>query len=347
MASLQLKFVQQFVDRHGHPPHYFRRPGFTRRALPGLPGSPEFMAAYTEAMAGQPPAVIGRPDGVPLREFNPGTMNALAVSYFSSRDFRSLAPSTQTAYRSIIDRLCREDGNSRVAHLQRKFVVGMMAQRSTPESANGLRKALRAMMKHAVEIGMREDDPTLTVKRIPVKSDGFHSWTDDEIAQFELQYPIGTKGRLALALLLYSGQRRSDVVRLGSRDIRDGFLRIKQEKTGTELSLLVLPELQEIIAASTVGLTTFLVNDLGQPFTARRFGRWFREQCNKAGLPPYCSAHGLRKAAARMLAEAGCTEHEIAAITGHASLQEVRRYTKAANQKHLATAAAQKLMRAK
>jgi integrase len=342
MASLQLKFIQQFIDRHGHPRFYFRRPGFKRVPLPGLSGSPEFMAAYTEAMAGQPPAVIPQ-----SREFNPGTMNALAGSYFSSRGFRTLAPTTQSAYRSIIDRLCREDGNNRVAKLERRHIVGMMAVRSDkPDSANGLRKVLRAMMKHAIEIGLRQDDPTRDVRRIRVKSGGFHSWTDDEIAQFELHYPIGTKERLAIALLRCTGQRRSDVVRMGPRDIRNGYLHVKQAKTGVEQDILVLPELQEIIAASTIGLTTFLVNDFGQPYTAKRFGRWFCERCNKAGLPHYCSAHGLRKAAARMLAEAGCTEHEIAAITGHASLHEVRRYTKAANQKLLATAAAQKLMRA-
>ena len=343
MTSLRLKFIQQFVDRHNHPRYYFRRLGFKRVPLPGLPGSPEFMTAYTEAMAGQPPPVIPQ-----SRQFNPGTMNALAASYFNSRVFRTLAPTTQSAYRSIIDRLCREDGNNRVALLERRHIVGMMAARSEkPDSANGLRKVLRAMMKHAIEIGLRPDDPTRDVRRIPPSSrEGFHSWTDDEIAQFELHYPIGTKERLAIALLLYTGQRRSDVVRMGPKDIRNGFLHIKQDKTGAELCIPVLPELQEIIVASTVGLTTFLVNDFGQPFTAKRFGRWFCERCNKAGLPHYCSAHGLRKAAARMLAEAGCTEHEIAAITGHASLHEVRRYTKAANQKLLATAAAQKLMRA-
>jgi hypothetical protein len=111
MASVRLKFIQQFIDRHGHPRFYFRRPGFPRCALPALPFSEEFMAAYTEAMAGQP-RVIGR------REFSPGTMAALRVSYLSSANFLSLAPSTQSDYRRIIDRLCEEAGDNRVALLQ-------------------------------------------------------------------------------------------------------------------------------------------------------------------------------------------------------------------------------------
>ena len=75
------------------------------------------------------------------------------------------------------------------------------------------------MMQHAVETGMRDDDPTRDVKAIRVKSDGFHSWTDAEIAQFEERHAVGTKARLALALLLYTGQRRSDVVTMGKQHI--------------------------------------------------------------------------------------------------------------------------------
>jgi len=201
-------------------------------------------------------------------------------------------------------------------------------------------------MQHAIEIGLRQDDQTRETKPIRVKSDGFHSWTEEEIAQYEAHYPIGTKARLAITLLLYTGQRRSDVVRIRQQDVRNGKLHIKQVKTGAELRIPVLPELQEIIAASPVGLTTFLVNEPGKPYTPKYFGKWFRERCDAVGLQ-HCSAHGLRKAAARRFAEAGCSEHEIAAWTGHASLREVRRYTKAVDQERLAVAAAQKLMRAK
>ena len=95
----------------------------------------------------------------------------------------------------------------------------MAARAEKPDSANLLRRVLRAMMQHAVEIGMRDDDPTRDVKAIKRKSDGYHSWTDAEIAQFEARHPIGTKPRLALALLLYTGQRRSDVVTMGRQHI--------------------------------------------------------------------------------------------------------------------------------
>jgi integrase len=179
---------------------------------------------------------------------------------------------------------------------------------------------------------------SLAVRAVRIKSDGFHSWTDSEITQFEGWHPIGSRARLAFALLLYTGQRRSDVVRMGRQHIRDGALQVRQLKTGAELSIPVHPTLAAIIAETPTDHLTFLTTQFGQPFTAAGFGNWFHEQCVVAGLK-HCSAHGLRKAAARRLAEAGCSTHEIAAITGHASLRVLERYTKAADQKKLAAAA--------
>jgi site-specific recombinase XerD len=317
----------------GPPRFYFRRPGYPRAALPGLPWSPEFMAAYEQALAGQS-VQIG------AARVAPGTMHALAVSYFNSRAFRSMSAKPQRDYRNVIERLCKQHGDKRAATLQRENIVRLMAACEKPNAANQLRKVLRAMMKHAVEIGMRPDDPTRDVRAIRVKSDGYHSWTEAEIAQFEARHPLGSTARLALGLLVCTGQRRQDVVPLGRQHIRDGFLNIRQQKTGAELAIPVHPDLQAMISGATDRLA-FLVNELGRPFTVGSFSNWFRAQCDMANLH-HCSAHGLRKAAARRLAEAGCTAHEIAAITGHASLREIVRYTRAVDQRRLATAAMDK-----
>jgi integrase len=214
----------------------------------------------------------------------------------------------------------------------------MAARAEQPGAANGLRMALRVMMKHAIEIGLRADDPTREVRAIRIRTEGHHSWTDDEIAQFERHHPIGSRARLALALLLYTGQRRGDVIRMGAQHIRNGALQVKQEKTGVELVIPLHPALATIIAAAPRDHLTFVTTRLAGPFEGSAFSRWFRNECDKAGLP-HCSAHGLRKAAARRLAEAGCTTHEIGAITGHASLTELVRYTRAADQRRLAEAA--------
>jgi integrase len=330
------KYVQAFVDRHGRARFYFRRTGFKQVPLPGMPWSPTFMTAYEAALAGQA-HIIAAPRA------KQGSFAALAASYFASSAFLTMKPSTKGVYRNAIERLCRskdKDGNEiggkSAATLQREHVVKLMAARAEkPESANLLRKVLRAMMTHAVETGLR-------VKAIRVKSDGFHSWTDPEIAQFEAHHAIGSRPRLALGLLLYTGQRRSDVVTMGKQHIdKNGSIHFRQIKTGAVLAIPLHSALQAIIDATPSDQLTYLTTQFGKPFTAAGFGNWFRQQYNDAGLP-HCSAHGLRKAAARRLAEAGCTEHEIASITGHASLREIVRYTKAADQVRLAVAAMNK-----
>jgi integrase len=217
-----------------------------------------------------------------------------------------------------------------------------MDQRIAPVAANALLKMLRVLMKHAVDTGFREDNPARDVPPVRIKSEGYHSWTEEEIARFEATHPIGSPERLAFALLLHTGQRRGDVIRMGPQHIRDGFLHFKQEKTGAELWIPITPQLQEIIAACPVNQLAFVVSELGKPYTATGFSNRFRKDCDKAGLP-HCTAHGLRKAAARRLAEAGCTEHEIKSITGHASLKEVVRYTKGVNQRRLAMVAMEKV----
>ena len=100
----------------------------------------------------------------------------------------------------------------------------------------------------------------------------------------------------------------------------------------------------EVIAATPAKHMTFLVTDLGKSFTAAGFGNKFREWCNQANLP-HCTSHGLRKATSTRLAERGATAHEIMAITGHQSLQEVERYTRAASKSRLADSAMSKLKR--
>lgn len=337
------KYCSEYQNQHDVWTVRFRQQGWPTVYPKSKPGTDEFADEYRRWLAGQPREIGSK-------RTKPGSLKALAVSYFNSITFRQMKPSTQGVYRNIINRFCEEEGSTGIkvgdmpaAALQREHVVKLMAKRADkPDSANGLRKVLRAMMTHAVEIELRKDDPTRDVKPIKVKSDGFHSWAESEIEQFEKRHPEGSKARLAFALLLYTGQRRSDLVTMGRQHIRDACIHVRQQKTGAELDIPILPELVAIIADAPKDNMTFLVTAFGKPFTPAGFGNWFRERCNEAGLP-HCSAHGLRKAASRRLAEYGCTVHEIAAITGHASLREVQRYTKGASQRRLAASAMQKV----
>jgi integrase len=219
-----------------------------------------------------------------------------------------------------------------------------MAKR--PESANGLLKVLRAVLGHAVAIGLTAANAALGVK--PYRSrnaGGYHTWTEAEIVQFQAAHPLGTRAGLAMALALYTGQRRGDVVRLGWQHVKDGRIVVRQQKTSVALTIPVHPELERALTALPKTNMTFLVTEFGKPFAAAGFGNWFRRMCNVAGLP-HCSMHGLRKAACRRLAEAGCSANEIAAVSGHASLREVARYTSAASQRLLADRAVERQLRA-
>lgn len=158
------------------------------------------------------------------------------------------------------------------------------------------------------------------------------------IRRFEERHPVGSKARLAMALMLYTGQRRSDAVRMGWQHVEGGRITVVQRKTGARQKIPLHPRLAEILANTPRDNMTFLVTSAGKPFTPAGFGNWFREQCDAAKLP-HCSAHGLRKAAARRLAEAGCSNQVIKAITGHVTDAEVTRYTKAADQERLADVA--------
>jgi integrase len=336
MARIKLRYVNEFIDRHGKVRFYFRRRGYKKVALPDLPGSDAFMQAYREALAGQTALRLE----IGASRTQPGTIAALVASYCSSPAFLTLKPATQTTYRNILEAFRREHGGKRVATLQREHVVAMLgAKIKTPTAANHWLRLIKMLMALAIDIGLRTDDPTRGIKNVSAPSDGFYTWSEADIGQFEAKHPIGSRARFALALLLYTAQRRSDVVKMGRQHLRGGELHIRQQKTGTALAIPVHPALQAIIDATPSDHLTFLTTAFGKPFTAAGFGNWFREMCNEAGLPRACSAHGLRKAACRRLAEAGCSEKVIASISGHTDLREVARYTRAADQARMARSA--------
>jgi integrase len=268
-------------------------------------------------------------------------VSAAIIGYYYDQSFLALAPSTQQSLRGILERFRAEHGDKRIDLLQRQHIITLLKSKKRFAAHHWL-KAIRALMKYALETGLREDNPTIDVKLPHLKTNGYHSWTEAEIEQFQAYHGPGTRARLALTLLLYTGQRRSDVIRMGRQHMRDGVMHVRQQKTGFELAIPIHKTLAAIIAEAPADHLTLLTTQAGKPFSAGGFSNWFRDRCDEAGLRPHCSAHGLRKAVARRLAEAGCTTHEIAAITGHATLSEVQRYTKAANQARLARAAMDK-----
>lgn len=343
--KLKLKYVVEDVDRHGNVRLYFRHDGRKIR-LPDPIGSPEFLVAYKAAVASKPKAEVN--PNAPGKVVS-GSIRALCVEYYKSAMFKELDPRTQRVRRGILEKFCqhKSDGDKPYALLLPRHIRQRRDEMvDRPEAANGMVKALRQLFKFALRYDHHDSNPANDVEYLRSGSDGFHSWTLEEIAKFEETHAIGTSARLALALALYTGQRRADLVVFGKQHVRDGWLVFTQHKNRNRnpvrLEIPIIPELQRIIDASPTGDLTFLMNGFNRAFTSNGFGNRFRKWCDDAGLPQ-CSIHGLRKAAAARLAELGCSEFEIMAITGHRTSKEVTRYTRAANQKTRATSAMKKL----
>src|SRR5262249_33172763 len=248
---------------------------------------------------------------------------AVIAEYKDSREFfGSKSAGTQRMRRGILDRFGAAYGERPMMSLPADWIEALLDTKP-PHAARSWLVTLRSLCQFAVKRRYLRADPTASIKLRKIKGDGFHTWTEDEIAQFEAHHPIGTKPRLALALLLYTAQRRSDVVRMGRQHIRDGVLTVKQEKTGVTLAIPVHPHLRAVLDATPSAQLTFLVTATGKPYGGNAFTEQFRGWCDDAGLPTRCKPHGLRKAACRRLAEAGCSAHEIMAISGPATVKEL------------------------
>ena len=330
MSRIELKYVKAYTDRHGVRRHYFRRPGFQSVALPGLPGSREFMEAYGEAMAGitAPRREIG------AEKTKPGSISALIVSYYQSSDFLELADETKRTYRNEIERFRSAYGDWPVISMERRHVLKLL-DGLTPGSQKARRRILGVLIRHAVERSWRRDNPMLGLRRMSRKTEGYKIWSEDDIKAFCAHWPLGTREHIALCLLLYTAQRRSDVVKMGRQHVKDGKISVVQQKTGTRLWIPMHARLVEALATAPKDQMTFLVAKGDKPFTPPGFYNWFAASAKAAGLHGL-SPHGLRKSAAVRLAEANCTPHQIASITGHRSLSEVELYTRAVEQQRLA-----------
>jgi integrase len=329
------------TDRHGKRRVRFRKAGFTTY-LTGIPWSEDFMRQYATALEGVQALAID----IGAERTIPGSFNALCVSYYRSPEYRALAPISQRNRRNVIERFRVEHGHKPVARLDRVHIQGFIeAKADTPEAANVLLKTLRLLLNYAIFIGMIPSNPALAVRGFRSKGDGLHTWTESEATQFEARHPIGSKARLAFALLLYSAQRKSDVARMGWQHIKSDAIEVRQQKTDAKLLIPVHPDLSRVLALAPKTNLTILTSERSAPFSSSGFSVWFRKCCDDAGLPN-CTAHGLRKLAATRLANSGCTPAQIMAITGHRSMSELLRYTRAADQERLAKEALSKQLRA-
>jgi hypothetical protein len=199
MARIRLPHVNAIVGRDGTVRYYYRRRGHPNVRLPGAPGTEEFMQAYAAARSSEPP-----PNQIGATRTKAGSVAAAVAGYFSSTEFAGLADATQRARRQILEAFRAEHGEKSVASLQRMHVERMVnLKAATPGAALNFLIAIRTLMRVAVSVGLRADNPTTGIRRARTRSMGTYPWTEDDIVSFEATHPIGSRERLALALLLY------------------------------------------------------------------------------------------------------------------------------------------------
>jgi integrase len=335
--NLALPYVKRYRDGGGKLRHYFRKRGHKAVSLPGMPGSVDFMAAYQDAL-GEPAPQRGSRQG-------PGTVGALISEYLQSPAFANLKPSSKRVYRIVVDRFGELHGHRMVHDMPRAKVAAYIGNvgGETPSMANLTRSVLRKLLGHAIRVGYRTDNPVVEIDRY--EGGEHHTWTDGELAAFEARWRLGTRERLAYALLLHTGQRVGDVAKMRRADIAGGAIAVVQEKTGTALAVSIAAELEAAMKAGPTNGLNLIGGPTGRPIKGQALSALIRRAAEAAGLPPHCVPHGLRKAQMRRLAEAGAPTKEIAAVSGHKTLREVERYTAAADQALLSRSAIARLNR--
>ncbi len=322
------------VSRHGKTTWYVRIGKGARLRIAGDYGSPEFVSAYHAAVEGKGARPLKR--GPAEGSFSWG----LAL-YRKSQAWASLSLATRRQRESIFKGIEAALGESKLSAWRRgDIVAGRDKRADRPAAARHFVEALRGLFRWALEAGIARSDPTEGVKVTKPRTEGFAVWTEDDVAAFRARWPLGSRERVAFEVILATGLRRGDAVRVGRPHVREGVIRITTEKTGERVAVAMTFELVEALAAGPCGELTFIAGERGKPMRKESFGNWFREAANAAGVKK--SAHGIRKAAATADALAGYSDAELDAKFGWTGRRMASLYTRAANRERLSLAAAER-----
>lgn len=317
------------VSRHGKTVWYVRVGKGQRIRIKADHGTLEFDTEYKAAVSGKAPPTKAGPEN--------GALAWLIARYRDSSAWLALSSATKRQRENIFKQVIEKSG--RVAYTkitQAEIIAGRERRASTPFQARHFLDAMRGTFRWAVEAKLIKTDPTAGVSNPPSKGgDGFIPWTEEHVEKYYKRWPIGTRQRVWLDVLLYSGLRRGDAVRYGRQHVRNGIGRIPTEKSGLKVVAVVpvLPVLARTLDAGPTGDMTFICGANGKPLTKESFGNLFREACKEAGVPG--SAHGVRKIAATTAANNGATVSQLKALFGWTTDSMASLYTKSADRERL------------
>jgi len=327
--------LQREITRHGKAVWYVRIGHGPRIRIKADYGTPDFNAEYRAAL-----------NGVPARTKHAPAVNTLAwllARYRETTAWTDLSPVTRRRRENILKGVIKTAGQESYARITTLTIeAGRDRRAATPHQARHFLDAMRGLFRWAQKAGLIKADPTAGMKNLPRKrTEGFIPWTEDHVAAYDARWPIGTRQRVWLDVLLYTGLRRGDAVRVGRQHVRSGS--IKTEKSGftIDVSVIVLPVLQQTLEAGPCGDLTFIVGANSRNFTKESFGNEFKAACMAAGVPG--SAHGVRKLAATRMADNGATEAQLMAVFGWTDPKMAAHYTRTANRRRLAAESINKL----
>jgi integrase len=322
------------VTRHGKTVWYVRVGKGPRTRIKAAFGTPEFEAEYRAAVSVRPRSTSSAPVN---------TLSWLIERYRETPAWRDLSLATRQQREAILAQVIKSAGKEAYAQITRATIIaGRDRRQATPAQARHFLETMRGLFRWGTDAQFVQNNPTAGVTDpARPKNAGISVWSEEEVAAYEQRWPIGTRQRVWLDVLLYTGLRRGDAVRLGRQHVRNGVAAIKTEKTDTEVTLPILPVLAETLRAGPCGDLTFMVGATGHPLDKRSFGNQFRTACRAAGVNR--SAPGLRKIAATRAANAGATVAELEAIFGWSGGRMASLYTRAADRRQLAHRAMHKL----
>jgi integrase len=316
------------TTRHGKRVWYVRVGDGPRIRLNGDYGSPEFWSQYHAAVNGEQPIQAGKPSA--------GSLAWLIDRYRDTPAWLSLSLATRKQRENILRQVIESAGRSPYHQITSATIAAGRDRRGkTPFQAKHFIDTVRGLFAWAKEAGFVKQDPAVGVSYPSFKyGAGFPVWSEQDVEAYEARWPLGTRQRVWIAVLLYTGLRRGDAVRIGRQHVRDGIATIRTEKTGTEVHLPILPELQEALDHGPTADLAFVCGEKGKPMTKESFGNAFSEACRAAGVKK--SAHGLRKIGATRAADNGATVAQLNAIFGWSGSQMASLYTQNADRKRLA-----------
>ncbi len=320
-------YLRRDVTRHGKVIWYvIKHRGAPKIRINGEYGSAEFWAAYTAAVQGMEPPKDAKG--------GKGTLAWAVGLYRKSSAWAGLSPATRKQRDNIWIKILETGGTAALAHITRQTITkGRDRRMQTPAAARHFIETMRHFFVWAVESELVPADPTQGVK-IPKKTgEGFAPWNETDCARYEARWPLGTRERLAYAVLRYTGLRRGDAAAVGRQHVKDGVIRLATQKTGEKVSIVMAAELIEAIAAGPCGDLSFIATADKRPMTKESFGNFMRDACRAAGVSK--SSHGLRKLAATHDAEAGWSEAELEAKYGWRGGRMASHYTKSMDRERL------------